>query len=401
VAAVTLEAVKFNHDHRSASADAINIRRNREESVRVPEWRRGISVRPDDSPAAYAISETRGNKLTIQAQFYSTSSLIRSIEVRAVNEFVIQGCLYEILKRLGIKVHPPPPVVLSRVIPRKIELPPLGFSKFARFDIEKGELEQNGIGAYFVPWRWEYRLGPTDHWKFFDRSDHLVYAILDLPTSPWTQTPYDDSNTQLPWTEVLEYSCRWARGMRTSSNAACRITESIYDIGETVMEYDCPGGGSSHYSWPNFNCTAFLDRIKGGVGMGQYVNCSDCATFVSAFANILGCDLWQSKMGWGFGLNPALAIGSEVWRTPCGWPSFSYHEVAWTGECNVDDTVYDACLKVDGDEDPTSSPHTPMLVCGMRFGNPGDGDYRDRLASPSGRPNCNPLPSQRLRRTVW
>jgi hypothetical protein len=56
---VFLEAIKFNHDQSSATGDAFNIRRNDTEQVNVPEWRRGISVKPEDSPAAYAIRETR------------------------------------------------------------------------------------------------------------------------------------------------------------------------------------------------------------------------------------------------------------------------------------------------------------------------------------------------------
>jgi hypothetical protein len=58
---------------------------------------------------------------------------------------------------------------------------------------------------------------------------------------------------------------------------------------------------------------------------GIYVNCSDCATFVSTFANVLGCNLWQSRMGFGFDLNKLLGIGSNVWQTCCGWVSFNYH----------------------------------------------------------------------------
>ena len=33
---------------------------------------------------------------------------------------------------------------------------------------------------------------------------------------------------------------------------------------------DCPGGGSSHYSFGAFDCTAFLERLRGGPGNGYY-----------------------------------------------------------------------------------------------------------------------------------
>jgi hypothetical protein len=130
------------------------------------------------------------------------------------------------------------------------------------------------------------------------------------------------------------------------------------------------------------------------------VNCTDCATITSTFANALGCDLWQSRMGYGFDLNELLSIGSNVWQTACGWGGFSYHEVAWEDDCTSDDDVFDACLQVDGDANPTSAPHTPLLPVNLKFGLPGELTYRDRLATVAGRPNCNPQPGTRQRRAI-
>jgi len=103
-------------------------------------------------------------------------------------------------------------------------------------------------------------------------------------------------------------------------------------------------------------------------------------------------------MGWSFQLNPILAIGSNTWETACGWGGFYYHEVPWKGACTAADSVYDACLQIDGDADPTSAPHTAMLPTNMVFGTPGSGGYRDKL-SPSG--NCDPQPGTRQRRSVY
>jgi len=49
---IAIEAIKFNHNHNSATHDALNIRRNVTQFVHVPEWRRLISVNPEDSPVA-------------------------------------------------------------------------------------------------------------------------------------------------------------------------------------------------------------------------------------------------------------------------------------------------------------------------------------------------------------
>src|SRR5688500_2434146 len=81
---VRLLAISFNHDQNSVTNDAINIRRNNSEFSGVPEWRAGISVSPADSAAAYAIEETRGRTLTIQARFTTDEPGLSSAEVRAI-----------------------------------------------------------------------------------------------------------------------------------------------------------------------------------------------------------------------------------------------------------------------------------------------------------------------------
>jgi hypothetical protein len=125
---------------------------------------------------------------------------------------------------------------------------------------------------------------------------HRIYVLLDVPTAPWQQAPYQPNNLQLPWTDILDHGCRWAAPATIPDDAAARITRKVYDLGPGIITYDCPGGGSTHYANPGFDCTAFLDRLGGGVGNGQYVNCTDCATIVSVFANAVGADLWQSQI---------------------------------------------------------------------------------------------------------
>jgi len=203
----------------------------------------------------------------------------------------------------------------------------------------------------------------------------------------------------------LDYACSWARWTKTRDEAAGKVTENVYALGPSLLEYDCPGGGSNHYATfsGTFNCTKFLERLKGLTGNGKYINCTDCATIVSTFSNIVGCDLWQSRMQSGFKLNPLLAIGSNVWQTACGWSSFNYHEVAWKNNCDVNDEVFDACLQVDGDADPQNAPHTPLMVTNLKFGDCNLLFYRMRLSPPvaGGCVNCNPAPGTKIRRTVF
>src|SRR5271169_1653623 len=368
---IAIEAIKFNHNPGSATHDAFNIRKNATQFVHVPEWRRFISINPEDSQAAYGVAPTQGNHVSIEVSLIIDDPGAAFVEVRVENH------------------------VKARAV-NFIN----GKTGFVGFELIDPPVAGGQVGIWDLQWHWEYRQGPHHPWHHFDLTRHRVYVVLDLPLDPWEQGPYNSGNTQLPWTDVLDRACRWARGATSRDMAAALVTQKVYALGPSIITYDCPGGGSSNYSAGNFDCTAFLDRLAGGLGNGIYVNCSDCATFVSTFANALGCNLWQSRMGYFFALNELLAIGSTVWQTACGWGSFSYHEVAWEGACTANEDVYDACLRVDGDSDPTSAPHVPLLPQDLRFGNPGDLLYRDRLATPAGRPNCKPRPSTRQHRVV-
>ena len=403
---VQLLAIKFNHDPNAATADALNIRRNASTFVTVPEWQRGVSVNPEDSPAAYALAQVNGHTVTIQANFKRTDPGLTTAEIRAVDPVydpapdvgclpIIRWIIRGILRALFGNV-------LGETTPRTVTFGVNGETGFETFQLQNTKLDGALVGQRTTTWRWQYRLNPGDPWTEFDVSHHRVYLVLDLPTAPWQQQPYQSTNVQLPWTEALDYACTWASLTSDEVGSASAVTRKVYELGPGTVSYDCPGGGSTHYANGVFNCTAFIERLKGGMGNGYRVNCTDCATFVSTFANLLGCDLWQSRMfgSSSFGLNPMLGIGSNVWQPCCGWSGFSYHEVPWKGGCTANDTIYDACLQVDGDVDPTSAPHTALLPCNMRFGDPGDGDYRDRLSTPAGRPHCNPQPGTRQRRAL-
>jgi len=77
-----LVAITFNHNSVSLSGDAMNLRKNFTQTVAVPEWTAGETL-PTDSPAAYAIRETRGKTITIKAKFTVSSTSVMKAQVRA------------------------------------------------------------------------------------------------------------------------------------------------------------------------------------------------------------------------------------------------------------------------------------------------------------------------------
>ncbi len=408
-APVRLESIAFAHAPADPSISALPIRRDDATPVVVPEWRRDATIGPEDAPAAYAAARLVAPVLVVQV---GRTAAAGDGELRAVDPLRLE------LETLGVDAASAAALlarsgnVLGDVAVAPVAFPPAPAAADVatlRMGLEPpGPLAERGVGVQDIAWRWQWRADPGDDWVDVGTTAHRVYLLLDRPTGPWVAGTGDPANTQLPWTAVLDHACRWAEGSTTSEAAATRVTQAVFDLGPDLFEYGCPILAATQYSSPVFDCTAFLDRLRGGLGNGRFLNCTDCATIVSTFANALGCDLWQSTM-WTLGptgvldpftVNEIVAIGSADWRTPCGWIGFNYHEVAWTGACGADDAVYDACLLIDGDPDPTADPHVPLLPADLRFGLPGEGGYRDLLADPAGRVKCAPQPSTRQRRFV-
>lgn len=365
-----ISAIRFNYHNGAFTNDALNIRRNYSTAAPSPSWQKGVSSSYKDSPAVYAIKETQGNTLCIQASFKANG--ISAAAIRAVGGGRL-GCVKE----------------------KYVSFNSAGYSGFETFELEKVTFHSYGVNAYNIRWRWQWRLNSTDTWKDLDVTRHRIFIILQAPTLPWVQTV---GSTSLPWIDALEIACNWASGATNRDGAAALITARYNGCG--VVAYDTTSG-ATFYGWINFNLTEIIERLNGGPGLGGLVNCTDSANTVSTFSNLIGCDLWQSRMGWSFRLNKVISIGYNTWAVPFGW-GFSYHEVAWKDACTENDHVFDGCLKVDGDADPTSPPHTPLLPTNMLFGDCTTLNYRLRLCPPTadGCAKCQAQPSTRKRRPI-
>jgi hypothetical protein len=390
---VTLIAIKFNHDQTSCERDALNMRRNARQLQPPPEWRVDTPAGPYESAAAYSIRDTLGKVLTIQAQFASDTAPA-TFRVRALDTSSMGFYPWWSAQAGG---------VLGEVVEAQVRVATNGVSPFVTLKIANARVWSRGAGRHAVEWRWQFRRGRGELWTDFAVTHHTIYTVLNTPTAPWVQAPFASDNTHLPWQDVLDVACSWARGAQSPDEAAARITREVFDLGPNLFCYDCLNAGSPHYTfvWPYlmFDCSSFLARLGGGFGLGGWLNCSDCAAVVSTFANVLGCDLWQSTMGYFFALNPVKTIGSDVWLLGCGTGSFAFHEVAWKGGCGERDHVYDACLQVDADARP-GAPRLPLLPAPLPFGASGEGVYRDLLAAPNGRDECAAHPELRVRRTL-
>lgn len=184
------------------------------------------------------------------------------------------------------------------------------------------------------------------------------------------------TSPNLPWVAVVDEATQAIAG--TASDAAgARAVLVQYVYEKMGLTYDRRSGASAYtrYSgtggWgtATFSLAEFLKRSRGRV-----VNCSDCGSILSTYANMIGAKSHYAIIGWSFKLNPILGIGASMFGSPfdSGRLGFSYHAVT-----SPDATLHidDATLAVDGDMDPKTAPHTKLLVQSLT----GD-DYLTRLS---------------------
>ncbi len=196
-----------------------------------------------------------------------------------------------------------------------------------------------------------------------------VYLLYDEPSFQENGERYN------PWVAVVDPVLRAIDGVDPTHDAVTNaIVNHVFD--DLGLRYDINYGASYYMNYagsgwnrPHFYLSQFLKRQY-----GYTVNCSDCAVILAAFCNMVGAELNHLIILSNFGLNEILAIGQPDF-TSCPFGSggcgFSYHAVTTD---DAGQTIWDATLALDGDDDPGASPSEVMMVEAI------DGqEYLDRL----------------------
>jgi hypothetical protein len=430
-----LVSLTFNLDPSSADG-SLSLRQSRAVPAPWPEWQQGRPETSGSSPVAYVLSELGDRAPRVAVKVKRESGDPEQVTLRALatggpdaelpppvllppdliwpasHWFVSlreysQALIYRAYYQMWQESREQRPHILGDVPRTTISFAGGQPTTTVVVTLPAARLSGRGVGASDVTWRWQVASSEGSAWHDMRATHHRVYTLPRPPTEPWHRLPRVPGDTQIPWADALDVACRWAAGATDTDTAAAAVTNAVNSLGTTLIEYGCPIGALSMYASPlgldTFDCTAFLELLAGGEGNGRYVNCTDCASIVSTFANLLGCDLWQSRMGSyepAFLTNPMLAIGSNRLGSPCGWGlGFTYHEVAWEGACDSTEKVYDACLQLTSDPDGPGVPSIAVPT-GIRFGFEGDGQYRDLIAAPTSRAVCAPRPAERKRRIL-
>lgn len=347
---IQIETIVFNHDPNSAVADALNIRVDAAQPA--PGWVRGAA----SSAAAYALAPAAGRPLTIEATFSFPGTLAlptgaASVMVRAIP--ADNGALLGAVDATPVAV--PAGAGAATVA---VQLPLVNAGIWA-----------TGIGRYDVAWQWQVQLTPSSPWIDFDQSAHTIYVTLAAPGLPWSQATDAPHQLLWPWTAALDFACQWAQGVKltgtvaaASGHVAQAIEDAIYSLGDRKglpMVYQ----GMAEWvletgSAPVFSLTPFIQILNGTLPMGKFptLNCTDCATAVATFANVLGCDLAIRRISpperaVQFKTNAVVPIGVDP--SQAGTEKFAYHDVP-VGIAATDamEHVYDACLMIDRDSNP-------------------------------------------------
>ncbi|MBN1335014.1 MAG: hypothetical protein JXB39_03540 [Deltaproteobacteria bacterium] len=182
------------------------------------------------------------------------------------------------------------------------------------------------------------------------------YAVYDSPT--FTRKQED----QTAWVAAVDPALRALAGVKPDPDA---ILDALVDwvYYDHDIAYDTYAGASAYtdyisgYDQAVFALSAYLERR-----FGRIVNCSDCASILVAWANMLGVPLDYTIILSNFYLNYIRAIGCDEY-THCPFGpygcGFSYHAVTTDDEAA---TIWDATLALDGDEDPSNPPSSLLMV---------------------------------------
>ena len=306
------------------------------------------------------------------------------------NNIPVKGVVYE-KKSRSVKVAKSNEVSVSRETGNDTATVAFTFSSLAI----RGFSKQNFSFAFMYK-------DISGSWASMKSVPVTVYFIPSKPNKPWNADVKGDK--QNPWTDALDKLLGWGvKGMDDQAKIATQITKYIYksiNFKYDILTFDkngriTGGGGATRLSSGGvFDCTKFLKDVRKKRIVG---NCTDCATLVRTFSNLLGSELNRKRFGMEHGYfycNKIKTIGySRVWQYPFpvdnnGNPldvtkansarlavrgRFGYHEIAFDGTGSHTDKIYDPCLNVN--EDVLKGTFKEKWSANTQFAIKGDGGY--------------------------
>ncbi len=270
-----VESIRFNWETNNGNEDALNIRKDADNAINLPEYQRG-SVNDE---VAYLGGKTV--KMNVKFRVEPTSITSLWIEGVSNDENGMLGNTYQT------------EVTFNN-----------GLSNEVQFEIV--EAIPNVIQKSAEFWEWSVIKGDislvTDV-----TGPHTMYTILGTPQSPWNNVYNNDQN---PWVIALDLVIDVEKGGAHGST-------SLTDAADVITTYLHGGHGYSYDTWSgagryktgtgsSFNLTGYINK-----SLGTIINCYDMGGGVNVLTALVGNPSRYLYMGpFGY-LHPLYLVGVQ------------------------------------------------------------------------------------------
>ena len=354
-----MRLISLQFHSESTESATIPLRKNEDPGSLYlsPEWRHGLTCKPEDSPLAVMLSGlSDSNSFSIRATV-GREETIKTGEIRVVagsHDNLLTGG--ELTSSVKFQVN----------------------QSLASSDVILKVRTDAGVTCHDDALEWQFRQDSRSQWCTFATTVHRVYLLLDRPGSPWSLR-FAEADRWV-WTDALDVATVWAHGAQSVDAAAGLVTQSVYELGQRPEDR----GGlryasdlAQYVSRDRFFCSDFLAHLRGAPDWPSLVNCFDLSSIVSTFANAIGCELHQGQLttsALSFQTNLVLAIGLP----PPQVFHFRKHAQTWNGtDASSQVLAWDGCLGLNDSLNPSQQPFHLSLARGFTVA-----QYRTLLIQP-------------------
>ena len=314
-----VDEIMFNHNRASCISDAVNIRKNANQSLDMSHgewWMGGDGLKND--PVCYIGGATPTVKVKFKVSPPLSSARISASTVGSgspLGNLAVQSVTFSNGVSTWVEF------AVNAAIPHTVR----------RVD-HRWEWQVSQIGGLNVTAFACVTTGP-----------HRVYVIKNQPVEPaWRQSA---GSTKNAWANVLNIACGVADNLSEQHDIMTAITSHLF--WNMNFSYNKFNGASRYYINECLDLTGYLSSQQG------VVNCLDQAYAVAALANILGIEAIVTELhpfgyikplnliGVGLCNNPAFMVDEDRLRPQddINRSRFRFHAFVWSNY-----RVYDACI---------------------------------------------------------
>jgi hypothetical protein len=220
---------------------------------------------------------------------------------------------------------------------------------------------------------WKYQVNGDTEVVPMNNTEHKIFLLLAEPQTPW------DAINKPPWVEVLDDACDWANRQRTPEGVATVVTQGMYE--NTTLVYETKKGRHGYAGTENgddFNLTDFVTDIHDTVATHTYA-CYDTGQAVVIYSGAVGVAMNYKYID-SFGHVNCIKPINGVWTNNPFYdrdntPPIMGEDVAQNRTFFYDHAfaeknslIYDACFKVDRDDNPDAGPpHIEAWLTGIEW----------------------------------